>query len=59
MNTIKEEAIQIIKSLPDNCSLDDIIYELYIKKKIEIGLEAIKVGRVIYHEDVKRKFCKE
>ncbi|UCE37119.1 MAG: hypothetical protein JSW00_16780 [Thermoplasmata archaeon] len=58
MHAIKEEAITLIKSLPDNCSWDDIIYELYVKKKIEIGLEAAKEGRVISHEDVKKRFAK-
>jgi hypothetical protein len=59
MHEIKEEAITLIKSLPDNVSWDDIIYELYVKKKIEIGLAAIKEEGVIYHEDVKKKFAKE
>ncbi len=58
MHAIKEEAIHLIKSLPDNCSWDDIIYELYVKKKIEIGLEAAKEGRVISQEDVKKRFAK-
>jgi predicted transcriptional regulator len=58
MHAIKEEAITLIKSLPDNCSWDDIIYELYVKKKIEIGLEAAKEGRVVSHEDVKKRFAK-
>jgi predicted transcriptional regulator len=58
MHAIKEEAIILIKSLPDNCSWDDIIYELYVKKKIEIGLEAAKEGRVVSHEDVKKRFAK-
>jgi hypothetical protein len=56
MHAIKKEAITLIKSLPDNISWDDIIYELYVKKKIDLGLEAIKVGRVICQEDVKKKF---
>ncbi len=58
MQAIKEEAIHLIKLLPENCSWDDIIYELYVKKKIESGIEAGKEGRVISHEDVKKRFAK-
>jgi hypothetical protein len=31
-----------IKQLPDDCSLEDIQYELYAKAKIEAGLEDIE-----------------
>jgi predicted transcriptional regulator len=58
MHAIKEEAIHLIKSLPENCSWDDIIYELYVKKKIELGLEAAKEGRIVDHEDVKKRFAR-
>ncbi len=58
MHAIKEEAIHLIKLLPENCSWDDIIYELYVKKKIELGIKAAKEGRVISHEDVKKRFAK-
>ena len=58
MHAIKKEAITLIKSLPDNVSWDDIIYELYVKKKIEIGLKAAKEGKVVSHEDVKKRFAK-
>ncbi len=58
MQAIKEEAIHLIKSLPEDCSWDDIIYELYVKKKIELGLVAAKEGRVVSHKDVKKRFAK-
>ena len=58
MQAIKEEAIHLIKSLPENCSWDDIIYEFYVKKKTELGLEAAREGKVLDHEDVKKRFAK-
>jgi predicted transcriptional regulator len=56
MSTTKEEAINLITRLPDEASWDDIINEMYLKKKIELGIRAADDGRVIPHEDVKRMF---
>ena len=58
MPDVKEEAIKLIENLPDDLSWDDIIYEMYVKKKIDIGLKAIEEGKVISHEDVKKRFAK-
>ena len=30
MNTIKKEGIDIIAKLPDNASIEDIMYKLYV-----------------------------
>lgn len=56
MSSIKEESIHLIKSLPDSVTWDDIIYEIYVKKKIEKGLNDIKEGRIVSHEEVKKRF---
>ena len=56
MPAVKEEAIHLIETLPDTCSWDDIIYELYVKKKIEKGLKAVEDGRLLSHEEVKKRF---
>ncbi len=56
MFTVKEESIHLIQSLPDSVTWDDIIYEMYVKKKIEKGLKDIEEGRVVPHEEVKKRF---
>jgi len=53
MNTPKQAARQLIDHLPDQASWDDIMYELYVKEKIEAGLADIKAGRTIPHEQLK------
>ena len=53
--TAKEVAKRLIDGLPDQATLNDIMYELYVRQKIEAGLEAVKEGRTIPHEEVKRK----
>lgn len=59
MSTAKEEAINLITRLPDEASWDDIMYEMYVKKKIELGIKAADEGRDVTHEEVKRMFSVE
>jgi len=59
MSAEKEAAKKLIDTLPDTATWDDIIYEMYVKKKIAEGLAAVEAGRVIPHEEaVKRVFNK-
>jgi predicted transcriptional regulator len=53
MRSAKDAARQIIEHLPDQATWDDIMYELYVKQKIEEGLADIEAGRTIPHEEVK------
>lgn len=59
MSSPKEEAINLITRLPNEASWDDIMYEMYVKKKIELGIKAADEGRVVPHEEVKRIFSVE
>jgi predicted transcriptional regulator len=47
MQTIKAEVIDMIQSLPDNTTLDEISYHLYVRSKVERGLKAIDEGRFV------------
>ena len=47
MQTIKAEVIDMIQSLPDNSTLDEISYHLYVRSKVERGLKAIDEGRFV------------
>lgn len=55
MSVVKEEAKKLINKLPDNATWDDIMYEFYVKKKITVGLKAAEEGRVVSHEDAKKR----
>ena len=52
MLNIRESAIEIIKKLPENCTLEDIQYELYAKKKIVAGLEDINNGNTVSEKEM-------
>lgn len=58
MSGIKEEAIKLIKKLPDECTVTDIMAELYFKQKVEQGLKDIEEGRIITQEEVRQRMSK-
>ncbi len=49
---LKEEIIALIKKLPDDATIDDIMYHLYVKKKKLAGIKDIEQGNTIPHEQV-------
>lgn len=53
MATPKQAAKELIEHLSDQASWNDIMYELYVKQKIEEGLADIEAGRTTPHEQVK------
>lgn len=55
MEIIREKARKLVDSLPDEASWDDLMYEIYVRKKIENGLIAADEERLILHEDVKKR----
>lgn len=58
MPTTKKQALEMIKKLPEKATWDDIMYEIYVRKKIEAGIKAAEEGRVISHDEVKKRFLK-
>ena len=58
-NTAKETAKRLIDQLPEEATLEDIMYELYVKQKIEGGLQAIDEGRTVSHEVAKRRLLRD
>lgn len=53
MATEKENIIEMIKSLPDDISMEDIIEAIYVRKKIEKGLKDSEEGNLYTHEEAK------
>lgn len=52
MPSLKEEVLKSVQSLPDECSMDDIFYQLYLMHKIKTGREQAEKGELLDHEDV-------
>lgn len=55
MTEAKEEVIQMIKGLPGNVTIDDIMAELFFKLQVDAGLSELDEGKGIPHEEVARR----
>ncbi len=52
---IKRQALDLVEQLPENANWDDLMYEVYVRQKIEAGLAAADEGRTVPHDEVKRR----
>ena len=48
MQTTKQEVSDLLNRLPDDCTLEDVQYHLYVLQKIERGLKDAR-GRTSSH----------
>lgn len=51
-NQLKDEVIELIRKLPDDATLEDIQYHLFVKQKLEIAENQIKEGKTSPHDEV-------
>ena len=55
MGSIKRRVIDLVESMPDNATIDDIIRELNFTKTAEEGLCQLNDNQFITHEQVKQR----
>lgn len=58
MKTAKQEVLDLLEKLPDDASLDDIQYHIYVRQKIERGLEAAERGEIISQQEAERRMAR-
>ena len=58
MNTAKAEVIEILEKLPEDASLEDIEYHIYVRQKVERGLNDVAEGRVLSQDEVDRRMAR-
>ncbi len=58
MQTAKKEVSELLNRLPEDCSLEDIQYHLYVLQKIERGLKDAEEGRVYSQAEVEKIMAK-
>jgi len=59
MDTAKDEVRSLLDRLPDDCTLEDVQYHLYVVEKVQRGIErAEEEGGGISHEEVERRLGK-
>lgn len=55
MQSVKEEAIKVISSMPEPVDIDEIMYRLYVIDKIRKGRDAAEKGDKITIDALKKK----
>ena len=58
MATAKKAVRDLLRKLPDDCSLEDVQYHFYVIQKIEQGLRDADEGRVSTQEEVEKIMAK-
>ena len=53
---IQPEAIEMINSLPEGATWDDLMYKIYVRQCIEAGISDAEAGRVVDVDEVRRRF---
>ena len=58
MNTAKSEVESLLQRLPDDCTLEDIRYHLYVVEKVRRGIELANTQGTLTQEEVERRLSK-
>jgi len=58
MSTTKQDVELLLKRLPDNTSVEDIHYHLYVLDKVRRGLEDARTNGTLTQEEVEARFSK-
>ena len=58
MNAAKEEVLRILELLPEDASLEDIQYHIYVQQKIDRGVEAADNGDFISDDEIEHRIAR-
>jgi predicted transcriptional regulator len=58
MKSAKGAVRQILDELPDDASLEDTQYHIYVRKKIETGLQDVEMGRTTEQDEIEQRLHK-
>jgi predicted DNA-binding protein len=53
---LRKEVEHLLKNLSENADWDDLMYTIYVRQSIEQGLKDSEEGRIISHEEIKKKY---
>jgi hypothetical protein len=58
MSNVKQDVESLLNRLPDNVSVEDVQYHLYVLDKVRRGLEDARVNGTLTQEEVESRFSK-
>jgi predicted transcriptional regulator len=48
----KDTVRALLERLPDDCTIEDVLYHLYVLQEVERGRADVQAGRVLPHDQV-------
>ena len=58
MSALKEAVVNMVKGLPENVTMDEIMAEIYFKTQVDAGLKELDDGKGISHEEVQKRMSR-
>jgi predicted transcriptional regulator len=58
MTITKQQVLEIVKDLPDEIDIDEVMYRLYLRQKLEAAEKDVREGRLVLHEEVVKETSK-
>ena len=58
MPSVKNSVIDFIKNLPDDLTVEEIVYKLYLDERINKAQKQMKEGNYLTHEEAKERLKK-
>jgi hypothetical protein len=58
VNTAKQDVQKLLQKLPEDCSVEDVQYHLYVLHKVRRGLEDARTNGVLSQENVEDRLSK-
>jgi len=55
--TTKDAVIEMIRGLPDDATVADIMAELYFRQKVDNGLRQLDAGEGLDHDEARRRLA--
>ena len=58
MSAAKQEVEALLRKLPDECTLEDIQYHLYVIEKVQRGIDVAERSGAVSQEDAEQRLPK-
>lgn len=54
--SVKASAMELVRQLSPDCTWDDLLYRLQVRRKIEEGIQDADAGNLFTHEEVFKEY---
>ncbi len=55
MQTAKQEVRELLEIMPDDSTFEDIQYHLYVRQKVEQGIQEINDGKTYSQDELEKR----